>query len=131
MFLDASAMIGILADEPERAMLQSKVDKEPILLTSALAVYEATLGLARLSNENFARADQLVRRFVADMPIQVVPIDEGIGSQALEAFRLFGKGRHKAKLNMGDCFSYACAKVHGVPLLFKGDDFVHTDIMLA
>jgi ribonuclease VapC len=62
---------------------------------------------------------------------QVVSMDRHIADLALDAHRRFGKGRHKAALNMGDCFSYACAKAHRVPLLCKGDDFIHTDIRIA
>ena len=61
----------------------------------------------------------------------VVPIDGVVGHIALEAFERYGKGRHKAALNMGDCFAYGCAKAHKVPLLFKGRDFAYTDIAIA
>ena len=61
----------------------------------------------------------------------IISIDDQIGVEALNAFSRFGRGRHKAALNMGDCFSYACAKVHRVPLLSKGNDFIHTDIRFA
>ena len=61
----------------------------------------------------------------------VVPIDGVVGHIALEAFERYGKGRHKAALNMGDCFAYGCAKAHKVPLLFKGGDFAYTDIAIA
>jgi ribonuclease VapC len=131
MFIDASAMIAILASEPERDLLQDKVDQEPDLLTSPLAIYESMLGLARLSGDDFTAAEYLIQSFIADMPVKIVAIDGAVGALAIQAFKTFGKGRHKAKLNMGDCFSYACAKIHRVPLLFKGDDFVHTDIRLA
>ena len=57
-----------------------------------------------------------------------VPIDEAIARLAVDCFQQFGKGRHPAKLNFGDCLSYACAKALGVPLLFKGDDFARTDV---
>jgi ribonuclease VapC len=131
MFIDASAMIAILASEPERDLLQDKVDQEPDLLTSPLAIYESMLGLARLSGDDFTAAEYLIQSFIADMPVKIVAIDGAVGALAIQAFKTFGKGRHKAKLNMGDCFSYACAKIHRVPLLFKGDDFIHTDIRLA
>jgi ribonuclease VapC len=131
MFIDASAMIAILASEPERDVLQDKIDQEVNLLTSPLAIYESTLGLARLSGDNFTTAEYLIQSFVADMPVKIVSIDVTVAALALQAFKTFGKGSHRAKLNMGDCFSYACAKIHRVPLLFKGDDFIHTDIQQA
>lgn len=61
----------------------------------------------------------------------VVPIDKSISDLALQAFERYGKGRHKASLNIGDCFAYACAKRHKVPLLFKGNDFGMTDVEIA
>jgi ribonuclease VapC len=61
--------------------------------------------------------------------VETVPITREIGDLALQAFEKYGKGRgHKAQLNMGDCFAYACAKSLGVPLLYKGDDFAKTDL---
>ena len=63
--------------------------------------------------------------------IEVVPVTHDVARAAIEAFDRFGKGRHPASLNFGDCLSYGCAKVHGVPLLFKGEDFAQTDVARA
>ena len=63
--------------------------------------------------------------------IRTVSVTKAIGSLAVEASHRYGRGRHKADLNFGDCFSYACARHHGLALLFKGEDFVHTDIEAA
>jgi ribonuclease VapC len=131
MFVDASAIVAIIAKEPDRAILHSKLSSADMVLTSPLAVYEAITGLARIAREDFDGAYQSVREFLNEAKAEIVAIDEAIGASALEAFLKFGKGRHKAGLNMGDCFSYACAKRHRVPLLFKGDDFIHTDIKPA
>ena len=76
-------------------------------------------------------AEKIVLDFLKDIHGEMIDLDEKIARQAMQAHARFGKGRHKASLNMGDCFAYACAKVHRVPLLCKGDDFTHTDIELA
>jgi ribonuclease VapC len=131
MFVDASAIVAIVAFESEHLMLSSKLSDADDILTSPLALYEATMGLARIAQNDFDNAVKNVDRFVQETRLEIVVLDGAIGFAAIEAFRRFGKGRHKAKLNMGDCFSYACAKIHRVPLLFKGDDFIHTDIRQA
>jgi ribonuclease VapC len=100
-------------------------------MTSPLAIYEATLGFARTIAIDVTLASEGIRDFVNLTKMQIVPVDEGTVEAALTAFKRFGKGRHKAALNMGDCFAYACALQHRVPLLFKGDDFIHTDIKPA
>lgn len=71
------------------------------------------------------------RSFRREGRAQIIPITAEIGTLAVEASRLYGRGRHKADLNFGDCFAYACARSRGVPLLFKGEDFIHTDIEAA
>ncbi len=83
--------------------------------------------LGRQQEQGIAELDDLI----ASSDIWIVPFDARHASLALDAFRRYGKGRHRAGLNMGDCFSYALAKATGLPLLFKGDDFVHTDVKPA
>jgi ribonuclease VapC len=131
MFVDASAIIAVLANEPELPLMSDKLNAARQVLVSPLAVYEASLGFARILEGNLVTSATGVRDFLAATKARVVPIDDAIGELALDAFRQYGKGRHRAGLNMGDCFSYACAKMHRVPLLFKGDDFIHTDIRIA
>jgi ribonuclease VapC len=80
---------------------------------------------------NLADARIAVAGLVASAGAQVVPITEEIGRVAVEAFARFGRGNHPARLNMGDCVAYACARDLDVPLLCKGDDFAQTDIGLA
>ncbi len=72
-----------------------------------------------------------VDNFLRLAHVGIIAIGPDEMARALDAFNRFGKGRHPAQLNMGDCFAYACAKTHGVPLLFKGDDFSQTDIAIA
>ncbi len=131
MFVDASAIIAILAKEPELPLMRDKLNAARQVLVSPLAVYEASVGFARILEGNLVTSAAGVRDFLFATKAQIIPIDDAIGELALDAFRQYGKGRHRASLNMGDCFSYACAKIHRVPLLFKGNDFIHTDIRIA
>lgn len=131
MFLDASAIVAILGREKDAAALTERLRRAPNLYVSALSFYEATLGLARLRGFAIADAARLVERLIAEIHAELVPIDLGIGRAAVDAFERFGKGRHAAKLNLGDCFAYACARHLNVPLLCKGDDFRRTDIAIA
>jgi ribonuclease VapC len=131
MFVDASALIGIIAGEDDAESLAGRLDRSQHPRTSAVAVFEATLGLARIANCPVADGLALVDRLLSEVGVTVVPIDRDIGRGAIEAFARFGKGRHTAGLNMGDCFAYACARQIGVPLLCKGNDFPRSDIELA
>ena len=131
MFVDASAIVAILADEDDASELSSRFIRAPIVKTSALAVYEAVLGLARAQTISTADAELAVGNFLSAAEAEIIPITAEIGRGAIQAFERFGRGRHPARLNMGDCFAYACARSLDVPLLFKGDDFSQTDIATA
>jgi ribonuclease VapC len=131
MFVDASAVIAILSGEEDGDILAGKLDRADMALISPLAIYETAVGLARKRQCPIDEAQALVDFFVVESGAKVVEISEAVGRVAVEAFSRFGKGRHRADLNMGDCFAYACARVHDVPLLFKGNDFIHTDIAAA
>ena len=131
MFVDASAIVAILLGEPERSDLIKKVEAADRLLTSPISLFETILAVLRVLDCSTTVARGEVEKLVKRSQMQVVKIDGAIGEGAIEAYGRFGKGRHKARLNMGDCFAYACAKHHRVPLLCKGNDFVHTDIELA
>jgi ribonuclease VapC len=131
MFLDASAIIAIIAMEEDEPELSAKLDKASRRLVSPLSIYESTLGLARIARGNLPGARRSVADFADSTGAIIIEIDRIIAEGALDAFARFGRGRHRAALNLGDCFSYACARVHRVPLLCKGDDFIHTDIRLA
>ena len=127
MFVDASAIVGILLAEPDMMELRAKL-KASRRYTSPIAVYEATMAIFRVTAKPMVEAHAVVASFLKAFRIQVLPVEENHALIALETFERFGKNRHKAKLNMGDCFSYACAKAQRVPLLYKGNDFVETDI---
>ena len=131
MFVDASAMIGIIAMEDDASSLAGRLDRARVRETSAMAIFEAAAGLARIANIAPADALAVVNRFLAEVGATIQGIDRTTGTLALEAFARFGNGRGSAALNMGDCFAYACAKRSGVPLLCKGNDFPQTDIALG
>lgn len=131
MFVDASAIIAILAGEEDAASLAERLEGASNVRVSAIALYEATVGLARKRDWSLEEAEGLVDEFVRETGAVVVDIDRRIARTALGAFRRYGKGRHPAGLNMGDCFAYAFASSIEAPLLFKGNDFPRTDIPVA
>lgn len=131
MFLDASAIIAIIARENDAAALAGRLGQARRVHVSPIAIYEAALGLARIGNTALAEARSAVDRLLAEVRAEIVSIDADDAAAAIDAFDRFGKGRHAAALNMGDCFAYACAKRLDVPLLFKGNDFPRTDIAAA
>jgi ribonuclease VapC len=128
MFVDASALTAILCDEPDGPDLLARLDHSTIRLTSPLALWETTLAVARVLSLDIAAATDAVEGFVALAAITVIAIAPETRSLAISAHARFGKGRHPAALNFGDCFAYAAARHVGQPLLFKGDDFPQTDI---
>jgi ribonuclease VapC len=132
VFIDASALVAIIAREPDHLDLQKRLKRHRRRTISAFVVYEATLALTRIGGISIAEALELVMQFQKTFAVQEVSIELRFAAIALEAFRRYGRGQgHKARLNMGDCFTYACATVLKVPLLFKGDDFIHTDVSIA
>ncbi len=131
MFLDASAIVAIIARESDASALAARLGQAARVCTSPIALYEAAAGLARIGNTSLVQAQATLDRFVQEIGAEIIPIGAAIGRGAASAFDRFGKGRHPARLNMGDCFAYACAQELQLPLLFKGDDFPHTDIDVA
>jgi ribonuclease VapC len=125
MVIDTSALVAILLDEPERRSLNEKIESAAVLLLSAVSFVEAALVIeTRLGEAGGRELDLLLHRAA----IEVVSVDGDQAEIARRAFRQFGRGRHSAGLNFGDCFAYALAKASGEPLLFKGADFAQTDI---
>jgi len=123
--------VAIIGRESDASALQERLDLAERRFTSALAVYEAALALARSGGVKTVVSLATVDRLLEFADIRVMPITAEIGRIAIDAFARFGRGNHPARLNMGDCFAYACARSLGVPLLCKGDDFAQTDIELA
>lgn len=128
MFVDASAWTAILLSEPEAEALRLKLAEAEIVMTSAIATWETIRAVGREAVMDLREATDEVTALQKLAAARFVPIGEIEQAVAIEAHIRFGKGRHPAKLNMGDCFAYACARTNGVPLLYKGDDFPLTDI---
>jgi ribonuclease VapC len=129
MIIDTSALIAILRDEPEAASCAREIEIATERRVSSANYLEAAL-VIDASRDPIAsrRFDDLVR----EAQLIIEPVTEAQARIAREAYRDFGKGSgHRASLNFGDCFAYALAKDMGEPLLFKGDDFAHTDITPA
>lgn len=131
MFIDASALVAILAREAEAADFSRRARQAIVRYTSPMAIYEAVLAVSRVRRVSVDRAENLVERLLAVAMIQNISITPEIGRLAIEAFARYGRGNHPARLNMGNCFAYACARSLDVPLLCKGGDFAQTDIVLA
>ncbi len=128
MFIDASALTALLADESDARELLARLSQSNTRLTSPLAVWEATIAVARVLGLTIAETADALERYLELMEITVVPVPPEAARIALEAFDRYGKGRHPARMNFGDCFAYACARHLAEPLMFKGADFTQTDI---
>lgn len=131
MFVDASALAAILLGEPDGPRFAQVIEtgSETELITSPIAVFEATLAVNKAQAKGIERAAAVVLNLLRRSEITIMPIDDQAGAFAISAHARFGKGSgHPARLNLGDCFAYAMARQHGVPLLYKGDDFSRTDL---
>ena len=127
MVIDSSALLAILQDETERRTFTEAIEAADTRCLSVVNLVEAALVLERRRGPEAGRA---LDSFVAKAGIELVPVDAEQATMARSAFARFGKGRHPAGLNFGDCFAYALAKVSGDSLLFKGNDFSRTDILV-
>jgi len=140
MFIDSSAILAILLDEQDAPALVANMQTAKRLYFSPIVRFEAIIRLASLKSgarhpvkkADVDQAEAIIDMFARQYNISLLPIRERESHASLEAYRQFGKGTgHRAQLNLGDCFSYACAKTNGLRLLFKGNDFIHTDIATA
>ena len=132
MFVDASAIVAILTREADADALADALEAAEAAMTSPIAVFEAVLGICRKRHTSIEEAGADIREFLDAAGVSVRPITSAETDIALVAFSRYGKGRgHPAQLNLGDCFAYAMAKNHRIPLLFKGNDFTQTDIAAA
>jgi len=128
MIVDASAVLAVLFDEPEKAEFRDLLLLTPELAMSPVNYLEASV---RADDKRHPAKGPELDVLLAEFGIQIVSITEDQAKRAREAYQLFGKGNHPAKLNLGDCFAYALAKARREPLLFKGDDFRKTDVEAA
>jgi ribonuclease VapC len=131
MFIDASAFCAILINESDAESFSTKLRDAKSRITSSLAIWETAVNVSRSLGIELDIVQNDIEKFLSEFKIAVVAIDPDMHGLALEAYSRFGKGRHPAALNFGDCFAYACAKHHRLPLLFKGDDFALADIERA
>jgi ribonuclease VapC len=128
MVVDTSAVLAILLQEPEAADYAQRIETDLNPLISAASVFEA--GIVLISRYGLEARDDL-RDFLEYAGLQIEPVTADQAEQALDAYQRFGKGRHRAGLNFGDCFAYALCKATDQPILFKGNDFSQTDIAQA
>jgi len=128
MVIDTSAIVAIAQNEPEAPFFERMIAEDPIRLVSAATVVEAAMVLETRFGEQGGVEFDL---WLAKANIEIIPVNAEHTDQARRAWRRYGKGRHPAGLNYGDCFSYALAKLTNEPLLFKGNDFSRTDIQAA
>jgi ribonuclease VapC len=126
MVIDTSALLAILLDEPERRPYNEAIEGADARAMSVATFVEASIVLeARRGAEGVRDLDLFIER----AGIELVDVTAEHGRMARQAYARYGKGRHDAGLNYGDCFAYALAIARGEPLLFKGDDFSRTDVL--
>ena len=128
ILVDASAIVAIVHGEPEADDFADVIEAHADRYYCAIGAWEAAQAIARLKTVSLQQAADLISSFAYEAGLRIVPIGESEGREAIVAAVRYGKGRHPAKLNMGDCFAYACAKTHGAELLYKGNDFALTDL---
>ena len=125
MVLDSSALICLILAGPGHPELKARMLSAPLLTIGAPTLAETALVLtARLKRD----ARPVLNEFLREAEVEVVPFDRNHFDVAVDAFLRYGKGRHPAALNFGDCLTYATARVAGMPLLYTGKDFPRTDL---
>lgn len=128
MVLDSSAIISVLLGEPDEQIFIDAMNMAPSLWMAAPTWVEAAMVITgRKGQAGFQEFEKLL----ATLDVKIVEFDKVLGILAYDAYLMFGKGKHPAALNMGDCFSYALAKHRSDTLLFKGNDFSKTDLVPA
>lgn len=125
MVIDTSAILAILFDEPESPAIRLVIEEDPIRFISSGTYLETSIVIEARFGEQGGREFDLLMHTAK---IEVISVDRDQAEVAREGYRRFGKGRHPAALNFGDCFAYALSRCTGEKLLFKGDDFSRTDV---
>jgi len=128
MIVDTSALVAILRQEPDALMLAKAIDEADTCRISAASFVEASIVIDTLTR---GAGHLLLDSFMREARIVIEPVSVQQARIARQAYSDFGRGRHSAGLNFGDCLAYALAKVSGEPLLFKGEDFRKTDVAAA
>lgn len=128
MVIDSSALVAVLLAEPDASVLETAIFAAPVRVIGAPSFLETSMVLT--ARVGLAGRDAL-NTFIGAVAADVAPFTFGQAQRAADAFQRYGKGRHPASLNFGDCCSYALAAETGLPLLFKGSDFSRTDIAVA
>lgn len=126
MILDSSAVIAVLFREKRHERLKEAMAGAGTLAIGAPTLFET--GMVATGYFDHPQGRTLVSEFLQDLEVEVVPFDARHWRAAIDAFARYGKGRHPAALNYGDCMSYASARLAGMPLLFTGADFSQTDV---
>lgn len=127
LVVDTSVIVACMSGEPEVDLFAGLMELADTCVLTSMNLLELRLVIAFSKGMPVETVDDFLR----DYRIDIVPFDETLSNLAFDAYRRFGKGRHPAKLNMGDCAAYALATSRGWPLLFKGDDFARTDVERA
>lgn len=128
MILDSSAVIAVVFREKRREQLEDDMEQADSLAIGAPTLFETAMVATRVFG---GRGREVVTQFHADREVGVIPFDDRHWLVAVDAYSRYGKGRHPARPNYGDCMTYATAKVAGERLLFVGNDFARTDIAPA
>lgn len=128
IFIDTSVFVAILTNEPDRDFFLDAIEAAERRITSPFVRLETCIVLSRRLDFSPGNAEGRFGAFLKDAEIAEMSIDSAVGALAVACFEHYGKGRHPARLNFADCLSYACAKAHGAQLLYKGADFVQTDV---
>lgn len=127
-FVDASVLVAILARESDYIEQNDRLLSHDNLLWSPISRWETIGGVARATRYGDALSAEIADAFADENGFDMVPIGDAEARIAVEAHHRYGKGRHDAKLNMGDCFAYACARTNNATLLYKGEEFARTDL---
>lgn len=129
LFVDASALVAIIAGEDDADRLIAAIEADSDPLWSALSCWETVAALRYSKRFAVNEATAIVDAYASARPFRLIPIGDAELRLALDAYARYGKGSgDAARLNMGDCFAYGCARAHGARLLYKGDDFALTDL---
>lgn len=131
MVIDASALTAIYAGEPDGSALLERLEIGSRRAISPLGLWESAIALARIFSRRPQDAMADLEKFIQLFGVEILSVDGETTRLALSAHERYGRGRHAAKLNFGDCFAYAAARQYRLPLLFKGRDFALTDIDAA